>query len=52
MSSLNRLTSLLARFFAEPTRQGADVEAMSLREWADMPAYHPRKERPTLATPR
>lgn len=52
MSTLNKLAATLGRLFAEPARSGVDLDAMNLRQWADLPAYHPRKDLPKLATPR
>jgi len=52
MSTINRLTLRLARLLAEPERQGVDIEAMNLRQWADLPAYHPHRDRPTPSAPR
>jgi len=45
MSSLSRkLRRLLAGLFA-PAPAPLDPESMSLHDWADLPAHHPRHDR-------
>ena len=41
---MSTLMMLLRRFLARrpPSSPAADPEQMGLREWADLPAWHPR----------
>lgn len=45
MSMLSRILSKLAGAFAATPRSGADLDTMSLRQWADLPPYHPITDR-------
>jgi hypothetical protein len=45
MSMLLTLARRIARLFADTPVSGADPDAMSLHQWADLPPYHPITDR-------
>lgn len=45
MSTINNLFKRLAAVFGPAPRTSVDPEALSLQQWADLPAYHPRRDR-------
>lgn len=51
MFKLNTLRRRLA-LWVSPPRRADEVDGMDLRQWADMPSYHPIAERVPAPMPR
>ncbi|SHF93285.1 hypothetical protein [Devosia limi] len=45
MSTMNNLFKRLAAVFVPAARPSIDPDALSLQQWADLPAHHPRRDR-------
>ena len=45
MSTLSTFIRRIARVFATTPQSGADLDTMSLQQWADLPSYHPITDR-------
>jgi len=45
MSTINSLLKRLAVVFGPAPRSKLDPDTLSLQQWADLPAYHPHRDR-------
>ncbi|MGV8831545.1 MAG: hypothetical protein ACOH2N_06175 [Devosia sp.] len=44
MSSLTNLVRRLVARTSPVTRQRRDIDSLTLRDWADLPAHHPKSD--------